>query len=229
MEFQVVCGNRVPLAGASARETGRATRAQRRVRIDKKPLRFSVPSWGRHYISAGLCAIAVARMLGFDMDDIAAALADYEAVPMRCEVVEIRGATVLNDTCNANPTSMQSALEQLRNFDTVGRRIVICGDMAESGPRSIAAHWQIGKDIVELGRAELVIACGQFARHVTAGARCAGLARSRTVPCDTVEDAVPYAGQVVLPGDVVLVKGSRLVAMGRVMGALRQFPRQRSA
>ena len=168
-------------------------------------------------------------MMGFDLEEIAAALADYQAVPMRCEVTEIRGATIINDTYNSNPTAMRAALELLRDFDAAGRRIVICGDMAELGSQSIALHWQMGKDIVQIGGAELVIACGRFARHVTAGARSTGLDRARAVPCDTIEDAMPYVGQAVLPGDIVLVKGSRVMAMERLIEALKQYPQRKSA
>ena len=140
---------------------------------------------------------------------------------MRCEVIEIRGAMIINDTCNSNPTAMRAALELLRDFESAGRRIVVCGDVAESGPRSIALHWQMGKEIVEIGGADLVIACGQFARHVTAGARATGLERARAVPCETAEDALPYVRQIVMPGDTVLVKGSRLMAMERVIEGLK--------
>jgi len=192
-------------------------------------VRFSIPVWGCHHINAALASIAIGRMLGFDLDAIAAALANYQAVPMRCEVVEIRGATIINDTYNSNPTAMQAALELLHDFDAAGRRIVVCGDMAELGPQSIALHWQMGKDIVQIGGAELVIACGQFARHVTAGARSTGLIRARAVPCDTIEDAMPYVGQAVLPGDIVLVKGSRVMAMERLIEALKQYPQKKSA
>ena len=75
----------------------------------------------------------------------------------------------------------------------------------------------------------MVIACGQFARHVTAGARSTGLDRARAVPCDTIEEAMPYVGQAVLPGDVVLVKGSRVMAMERLIEVLKQFPQRKSA
>ncbi len=198
-------------------------------RGSKKPVRFSIPVWGRHHISAALASVAVGRMFGFDLEKIAAALANYQAVPMRCEVSEIRGATIINDTYNSNPTAMRAALELLREFDVAGRRIVICGDMAELGAQSIALHWQMGKDIVQIGGAELVIACGRFARHVTAGARSTGLDRARAVPCETIEDAIPYVGQAVLPGDVVLVKGSRVMAMERIVAALKQYPQRKSA
>ncbi len=192
-------------------------------------VRFSIPVWGRHHVNAALAAVAVGRMLGFDLEKIAAALADYQAVPMRCEVIEIRGATIINDTYNSNPTAMRAALELLHDFNVSGRRIVICGDMAEFGAQSIPRHWQMGKDIVHIGGAELVIACGQFARHVTAGARSTGLIRSRAVPCDTVEDAIPFVGQAVLPGNVVLVKGSRVMAMERLVDALKHYPQRKSA
>jgi UDP-N-acetylmuramoyl-tripeptide--D-alanyl-D-alanine ligase len=212
LEFHVVCGAG---AGPATGSTG--------------AVRFSIPVWGRHHINAALAAIAVGRMMGFDMEAIAAALANYQAVPMRCEVTEIRGATIINDTYNSNPTAMRAALELLRDFDVAGRRIVVCGDMAELGVESIARHWQIGKEIVQIGGAELVIACGRFARHVTAGARSTGLNRARAVPCETLEDAMPYVGQVVMPGDVMLVKGSRVMAMERVVEALKQYPQRKSA
>ncbi|MGO9112283.1 MAG: UDP-N-acetylmuramoyl-tripeptide--D-alanyl-D-alanine ligase [Thermoguttaceae bacterium] len=215
LEFHVACGEgTVPASGSHG---------------STKPVRFSIPVWGRHHISAALASVAVGRMMGFDLEQIASALANYQAVPMRCEVTEIRGATIINDTYNSNPTAMRAALELLRDFDAAGRRIVICGDMAELGAQSIAWHWQMGKDIVQIGGAELVIACGRFARHVTAGARSTGLDRARAVPCDTIEDAMPYVGQAVLPGDIVLVKGSRVMAMECLVEALKQYPQRKSA
>jgi UDP-N-acetylmuramoyl-tripeptide--D-alanyl-D-alanine ligase len=226
LEFHVACGE------GAAPATGRAPGGYPLVgagRSSTDPVRFSVPVWGRHHINAALAAVAVGRMMGFDLEEIAAALANFQSVPMRCEVTEIRGATIINDTYNSNPTAMRAALELLREFETDGRRIVVCGDMAELGTESIARHWQIGKDIVHIGGAELVVACGRFARHVTAGARSTGLNRARAVPCDTLEDAMPLVGQAVLPGDVVLVKGSRVMAMERVVEALKQYPQRKSA
>ena len=112
---------------------------------------------------------------------------------------------------------MEAALELLREFDAAGRRIVVCGDMGELGEQSLALHWQLGKQIVEIGGAEVLIACGQFARHVVAGGP-AGRHAPAAVPiaCETVDDALPYLGQAMLPGDVVLVKGSRMMAMERM-------------
>ena len=192
-------------------------------------VRFTIPVLGRHHLSAALASVAVARMMGFDLAAISDALAKFQPVPMRCQVIEIRGATIINDAYNSNPTAMRAALEVLRDFDTSGRRIVVCGDMAELGEQSVALHWRLGKEIVNLGHADLLIACGHYAKHVTAGARTAGMLRTRAIPCDAVKDALPYIGQAILPGDVVLLKGSRTMGMERVVAALEQYPQRRSA
>jgi len=190
---------------------------------------FSVPVWGRHHLTAVLAAVAVGRIMDFGLDEIARALAAFEPLPMRCEVVEARGATIINDTYNSSPTAMQAALELLRDFDTAGRRIVVCGDMAELGEQAPLLHRQLGGDVVTRGNADLLLACGDWARDVVAGARAAGMPRARAVPCQTPDDALPYLGQAIQPGDTVLIKGSRIMAMERLVEALRQYPHRRSA
>lgn len=190
---------------------------------------FRIPVWGLHHVTAALAAVAVGRMLGFDMPHIAEALAQFESLPMRCEVLQVRGATIINDAYNASPTAMRAALELLRDFDALGRRIVVCGDMAELGDESPSLHWQLGQQTYTVCNADLLIACGQFARHVVSGARAAGMPSARAISCPTVDSALPFLGQAIMPGDAVLVKGSRVMAMERIIGALEQYPRRRSA
>jgi UDP-N-acetylmuramoyl-tripeptide--D-alanyl-D-alanine ligase len=191
--------------------------------------RFRVPVWGRHHLTSVLAAVAVARELNFELPEIAAALAGFAPVPMRCEVVEARGAMIINDTYNASPMAMKAALELLRDFDTPGRRIIVAGDMAELGEESAVLHRQLGSQIVAISGADVLIACGRFARHVVVGARAAGMSRARSIACDTPQETLPYLGQMILPGDVALVKGSRALGMECVVEALRKYPERRSA
>lgn len=190
---------------------------------------FLIPVCGRQYITAALAAVAVGEIFGFDLDAMARTLYKFRPLPMRCQVQHVGDISIINDAYNSNPTAMRAALEVLRDFASPGRRIVISGDMGELGDRSAALHRDVGRQVVELAGAGLFVACGQFAKHAAAGARNAGMPRGRTVACETIEEALPHIQQALLPGDVVLVKGSRMMAMERIVDTLLNEPRRRVA
>jgi UDP-N-acetylmuramoyl-tripeptide--D-alanyl-D-alanine ligase len=190
---------------------------------------FRVPVWGRHHLTSALIAVAVGRLLGFGLEETARALEHFDCVPMPCEVSEVRGATIIHDAHNATAPAMRAALELLRDFDAAGRRIVLLGDMADRDEDAILLHRQLGNQVVTLCGADMLIACGEHAGDVVAAARAAGMPSRQAIACRTPEEAPPYLGQIILPGDVVLVKGARVLAMQKVVDALRQYPRRRSA
>jgi UDP-N-acetylmuramoyl-tripeptide--D-alanyl-D-alanine ligase len=190
---------------------------------------FDVPVWGRHHLTAAMAALAVGLQLGCTLEETAQALGTFSAVPMRCEVTQVRAATIINDTYNASPTSMLAALELLRDFDTRGRRIVVLGDMQELGDEAAAIHRQMGDESVSRCGADLLIACGDYAPYVIAGARAAGMPASHSLVCRHTEETLSYLGQAILPGDVVLVKGSRALGMERIVQAMQTYPQRRTA
>jgi UDP-N-acetylmuramoyl-tripeptide--D-alanyl-D-alanine ligase len=190
---------------------------------------FLVPVYGRHYVTAALAAVAVGQIMGFDLDAMARSLYKFRPLPMRCQVQQTDAVSIINDAYNANPTAMRAALELLREFESPGRRVVISGDMGELGDKSTTFHRRLGREVVEVAGADLLIACGQFAKHVAAGARAAGLSRTRAIACERLDEAMPHLDRALLPGDVVLVKGSRMMAMERIVEALLGEPRRRVA
>ncbi len=182
---------------------------------------MSVNVWGRHYLAPALAAVAVGRIFGICDAEIAHGLTQFQPPPMRCQITKFGGATVIDDTYNASPLAMKAALELLRDFDTSGRRIVVCGDMAELGDEAEAMHYKLGDQVVTLCGADLLVACGQWAAEVVAGARAAGMPLDASMSCREPKDALECFGSQLRPGDVVLVKGSRAMGMERLVEALR--------
>lgn len=189
-----------------------------RFRVDGQA--FEVPTWGRHHLTSALLSIGVARMFGMDDRAIAAALATYVGPPRRCQVTEHRGVTIIDDTYNASPVAMRAALELLRDMPTAGRRIVVCGDMLELGDAAIAAHEQLGRDVVSHCGADRLIACGELAETVADAACRSGMPSEHVQSFRDASLCLVHLGQLVGPGDTVLVKGSRGMALERFVDHL---------
>ena len=190
---------------------------------------FRVPVWGRHHLTAALAAIAVGRRFGVSLPHAAEALAGYESMPQRSRVVGVRGMMVVDDTYNASPTAMRAALELLQEISTPGRRIVVCGDMCELGASSSGWHRQVGEQAVRLGKADLLIACGKYAREVVIGARDAGLHTHKAIACQMPLDALPLLQREAHSGDVLLFKASRAMKLERLLEAFIATPMQIAA
>jgi UDP-N-acetylmuramoyl-tripeptide--D-alanyl-D-alanine ligase len=176
--------------------------------------------WGRHNLTGALASVAVGRIFGIDDEHIAAGLARFRPPPMRCQIRKVGDATLIDDTYNASPAAMTAALELLRDFDAPGRRIVVCGDMRELGEATGQLHEQLGEEIVTKCGADVLLACGDYAHLVVAGARAAGMPRSSAHALRRVDDTLREFPVELRPGDVVLIKGSRASAMERLVAAL---------
>jgi UDP-N-acetylmuramoyl-tripeptide--D-alanyl-D-alanine ligase len=181
--------------------------------------RVDLPLGGRHNVQNALGAAAAALAAGVPLETIGRGLSAMKPPPMRMSVEALPGGvTLVNDAYNANPGSLAAALQTLGGLDA--RRIVVVGDMLELGPRSAELHERVGRQAAAIDPL-LVCAFGSFAKDVAAGAAAAGLDASRIRVCARHEDAAAEVARVWLPGDAVLVKGSRGSAMEKVVDALR--------
>jgi UDP-N-acetylmuramoyl-tripeptide--D-alanyl-D-alanine ligase len=128
------------------------------------------------------------------------------------------GATVINDCYNASPLSMRAALDDLATHETAGRRIAVLGDMLELGSESEALHREVGSVAAGAG-VELL---------VTVGPQAVAMLDTFDGESYAVADAAEAAalvGDLIEPGDLVLVKGSRGVGLEVVAEALREAVR----
>ncbi len=169
---------------------------------------------GAHQVANALSAAGAALAAGMAPEDVAAALS--AAVPRSRWRMEVTrrddGVTVVNDAYNANPESMRAALAALAGLPA-RRRVAVLGAMAELGPGAAEEHERLGRDAVAAG-VDLVVAVGPDAVGIADGALAAGAREDR----DTEKGAVRVPDraaarelltEVLVPGDVVLVKASR--------------------
>jgi len=191
-----------------------------RFRVDAQ--QYHVPVWGRHHLTSALAAIAVGLEFGLASDEIAESLAGFQPPERRCNITESAGARWIDDSYNASPSAMRAALEVLREMDAPGEHVVVCGDMKELGQSTIQWHRRLGQEVVTRCGADRLIACGDHAQEVVSAAREAGMPAARaTCVCDA-EATIPLVSAVVRRGDAVLVKGSRVMGMERVIEAIRK-------
>ncbi|MBS3957612.1 MAG: UDP-N-acetylmuramoyl-tripeptide--D-alanyl-D-alanine ligase [Clostridiales bacterium] len=178
-------------------------------------VQLSVP--GRHNVYNALAAAAVADALGFDPFDIAAGLSVMTGADMRMQAfVTASGIHVINDAYNANPASMRAAVDTLAEMRAEGRTVAVLGDMAELGSLTELAHFQLGEHVARAGIGVLVTV-GERARRVAEGARAVGMDSSLVRPCVTAEEASEVLDDTLEPGDIVLVKASRVMRLERVV------------
>ncbi len=176
-------------------------------------VRMAVP--GRHSVMNALAASAAAMQLGASLEQVAGALEGFAGSAMRMQrVTGVAGSLVLNDAYNASPDSVAAALAVLGAAQ--GRKVFVFGDMLEMGAEGEPAHREVGRAAAEVGVGRL-IAVGELA---ALAAQEAGELGVRVSAVGEAAEAVALLRSELREGDVVLVKGSRGMALERVVEGL---------
>jgi UDP-N-acetylmuramoyl-tripeptide--D-alanyl-D-alanine ligase len=176
----------------------------------------TMPALGRLGVHNALAAAAVGLSLGMAPSDVADGLAGGFSAPHRTTLLEAGPWTVLDDSYNASPATMDAALDLLATLP--GRRVAVLGEMLELGNASAQAHRQVGARAAAV--AALLVTVGAGAGEIAAGAREAGLAGSAVAETADAEGAFAALLPLLADGDVILVKGSRGVFLERLVDRL---------
>lgn len=183
---------------------------------------FWLPMMGAHNGMNAAAAALAARVLGWSAAEIGEGLAHTEMPDGRLRVfwLAARGMHVIDDTYNANPSSMAAALRTLHDVapDGTARRVAILGTMLALGAESATLHAQIGRVVAECG-VHCLIAVGEHGEAMAQAARTMGVMASAY---GDVEEAMPHIHKGVQTGDWILVKGSRGMQMERVVKSLME-------
>ncbi len=180
-------------------------------------LKLQVPGLHNAVNAAGV--FSVCRRLGFSVEDILSSLASFVMPDMRLRVKQWGGVTIIDDSYNANPTSMRAAIDVLaRSRRDGGRCVLVAGDMAELGEQSDELHRQIGMEAARAGL-DVLVSVGQRARKIGEAASVES-GTCQTLFYNGADDALKNLRLHLNEGDTVLIKGSRSAGLDVIAGGL---------
>ncbi len=157
---------------------------------------------GIHNVYNALAAVAVGILSGVEPERIAKGLREMENAPLRQNIYEKDGLTIIEDCYNASPASMTAALDVLKGKP--GRKVVVLGDMLELGDLASELHRQVGE---QLNGVSVLICYGKHTADYIEGAQKAHVLQC--IPCENTEKAALNLKLVARKGDVILFKASR--------------------
>ena len=203
-------------AGVTASYRGRVLESEIEISAPAGVAKTTLRAPGEHNVRNALAAAAAAIALDVPMNAIAAGLGNYSGVKGRLQVKRSHhGATVIDDTYNANPESMRAAIAVLAQAS--GAKILVLGDMGELGERAPTLHAELGVYAREAG-IERLLTLGE---HSAETARAFGRGARHH---QRVEELVAEVQSALATNVTVLVKGSRFMRMERVVDAIVDAP-----
>ena len=180
-------------------------------------MHISLP--GMHNVTNALAACACGLALNIDPEAIAAGIAGAAFPGMRSEIIISEHMTIINDTYNASPASMDAALKMLGSAPH-SSKVAILGDMLELGDDSRDLHQQLGRNVASSHIDRLVVT-GTMARIVADAAIEAGMDATAIDMVADIEDIKPLIGSINQKDACVLVKASRALQLDRVVNYLK--------
>ncbi|MGQ0671452.1 MAG: UDP-N-acetylmuramoylalanyl-D-glutamyl-2,6-diaminopimelate--D-alanyl-D-alanine ligase [Hyphomicrobium sp.] len=185
-------------------------------------VRYRLGAPGAHLVQNSLAVVAALSSIGADVETAVAALGDVQAAEgrgARAELAVVGGyVLIIDESYNANPASMRSALAAMATVprSRFPRRIAVLGDMRELGKDAPRLHAEL-KEAVDAAGADLVFASGPHMAHLVSA-----LGPSRTAAWSDAAAGIEAALlTTVTAGDVVMIKGSLGSKMAPLVGALK--------
>jgi len=188
-----------------------------RIHTPKGDFWVKIPTPGSHMVSNALAACAVGLVFDMSPEKIAAGIEALKPVNGRVNMIETDKFTIIDDCYNANPISMKSSIDILK--DALGRKVCILGDMFELGENELALHSEVGAHAKD-SSIDLIITIGKLSKAISEGAQGAGC---ECVHFDTKKEAFLKIPELLKEGDSILVKASHGMEFPEVVEFVRKM------
>ena len=182
---------------------------------DAVEIKLSIPGRGNLYNA--LAAAASASVFGMSFEEIKNGIEKFSPSPMRMRVLSKGTLRIIDDTYNANPESMKMAIDVLISVPARGRRVAILGDMLELGVWSNIAHRQVGK-LLASSPVDMLVTVGREAACIAE--EVSSSSDKEVFIWDSTEDAEKKIPKIIKSDDLILVKGSRMLKMEKIVNVL---------
>ncbi len=173
-----------------------------------------LPYSGRHNVLNSLAAATVGYIHGLNAKEIKEGLEGARITGGRLAVERKGKVIIINDTYNANPTSVRASLEALGEIAGKARRGAILGDMFELGTGEVKAHKEVGRFAAQQDL-DYLITYGQLSVHTAKGAREEGLKVVES--CQSIDEVLDTLKKYFREEDRILIKGSRGMKMEQIV------------
>ncbi|MEK7090098.1 MAG: Mur ligase family protein [Patescibacteria group bacterium] len=178
-------------------------------------------TFGKTQVYAALAATTVGIVKGMNLVDISQSLTRYRSPVGRLSLIDgIRQSLILDDSYNASPAAMHAALDLMRELPAK-RKVAVLGDMLELGEYTELAHRAVAG---RLGGVDILITVGSRAKFIADEARKNAFARENIFEFYESEEAAAEIKKKVIPGDLILVKGSESMRMEKIVEAVMAHP-----
>lgn len=174
---------------------------------------------GTHLILDCLIAIETGINLSIDIKDSIEALNNMDVSPGRLEIIDKKNFTIINDTYNANPDSMKKSIEVLLGYSE--SKIAVLGDMRELGDEEISYHEEMGEFLANKGLKAL-ITVGRLGEHIGIGLKKTDFENTPIYSFMNNEEAAIKLKELISLNDIILIKGSRAMAMEKIIRILEK-------
>ncbi len=187
-------------------------------------VKISVPLPGKANLANTLAGWALCKEFGLSLRNFAEAVQTLEVPKMRLQIQTLGPITLINDCYNANPASMENALDCLTEI-TAGaprRTVFICGSMAELGSQSDHLHVHLGRMIAD-HCVNLLLATGPFAKTVANAAKTNAKSDLSIKTFENTDEICDKLQKFIQPDDIVLVKGSRQARLEKAIETIKKL------
>lgn len=183
-------------------------------------------SIGIHKEYACLLAYSAARAMGIPVADCIDRVEYYKSSPGKMNIVSgMNSSIIIDDSYNASPVALQHAIDVLSRVKASGKKIAIIGDMFELGKYSVAEHKKMAPLLKTA--ADVVVLVGIRTRGIAEELRTLGFDQSKIFMFDDSRQMGSTVTDLIAPGDIILVKGSQMARMERVVEKIMRHPEDR--